>query len=377
MREIGIYLHIPFCKKKCDYCDFVSFSGKETKMEEYVEALKKEIRSQKREVIQIKTIYFGGGTPSILPVGKIKELLEEVRNIGQVEENAEITIEVNPGMVTKEKLREYLACGINRISIGLQTTNDVLLQQIGRIHTYETFLKTYREIKEMGFTNKNIDLMLALPNQEMQDLRKSIKEIIALNPEHISIYSLILEEGTKLFEKVEKKECILPKDEIERKMYWQVKKELEKAGYQHYEISNFAKPGYESKHNNDCWKQKEYLGFGVAAYSYFDGVRYSNTEQLEEYIKNVMIGNNEKIKQIQEVQGMEEKQKEFMLLGLRRIDGVRISDFKTKFIQNPIYTFRKEWSKLVKQELIEIEEDSIKLTRKGLDFANLVFEEFV
>ena len=214
--------------------------------------------------------------------------------------------------------------------------------------------------------------MIGLPVQTLKDVQKDVSRIIELDPEHISVYSLIVEEGTRIEEKIKNKELYLPSEKLERKMYWEVKKKLEEAGYIHYEISNFAKTGYESKHNLSCWNQEEYLGFGLAAHSYFNNVRYSNTDDFEEYFD---WPENSKI--IHERQTDEDRQKEFMLLGLRKIEGVAISDFKNKFIENPIYLYRKTLNKLVTQGLIEVDIDSIKLTNRGIDLANLVWEEFV
>lgn len=374
--ELGIYVHIPFCAGKCFYCDFVSFAGKEKLILEYVKAVQKEIIKESKEHTSSKvtTIYIGGGTPSFIDSKYIVEIVSKIKDNYKVDPNAEITIEINPGTVSKEKLEDYIKCGINRVSIGLQSTDNKLLKQIGRIHTYEQFLVTYELARNVGFKNVNIDLMLALPNQTIEILEDSLNKVIGLEPEHISVYSLILEEGTKLYDLVESGETKLVDEDVERKMYWQVKNILEKNRYSHYEISNFAKMGYESKHNLNCWEQKEYLGIGAAAHSYYNKKRYSNTDNIEEYIKNINEGKS--IKTIHEVQTVEDEQKEYMLLGLRKIEGVSISKFKEKFIQNPIYIFRKELNKLVEEELIEVDIDSIKLTNKGLDFANLVWEKF-
>lgn len=374
--ELGIYVHIPFCAGKCFYCDFVSFAGKEKLILEYVKAVQKEIIKESKEHTSSKvtTIYIGGGTPSFIDSKYIVEIVSKIKDNYKVDPNAEITIEINPGTVSKEKLEDYTKCGINRVSIGLQSTDNKLLKQIGRIHTYEQFLVTYELARNVGFKNVNIDLMLALPNQTIEILEDSLNKVIGLEPEHISVYSLILEEGTKLYDLVESGETKLVDEDVERKMYWQVKNILEKNRYSHYEISNFAKMGYESKHNLNCWEQKEYLGIGAAAHSYYNKKRYSNTDNIEEYIKNINEGKS--IKTIHEVQTVEDEQKEYMLLGLRKIEGVSISKFKEKFIQNPIYIFRKELNKLVEEELIEVDIDSIKLTNKGLDFANLVWENF-
>lgn len=374
-KEIGIYVHIPFCKRKCEYCDFISYSNKDSKIKEYIEAVKKEIELQKIKS-EITTIYIGGGTPSYIDSKFIKEIMAELRK-KNVSKDAEITIEVNPGTVTLEKLKDYKDAGINRLSIGLQTTKDELLKQIGRIHNFEQFVETYKMARKVGFQNINVDLMLGLPNQRIKDLKESLESIIQLIPEHISVYSLIVEDGTPIANKIQNGELELPNEDLERNMYWYVKNTLELNGYKHYEISNFAKPGYESKHNMNCWSQKEYIGIGIAAHSYRDITRYSNTENLGEYIRNVQNEKLERNRIIHEIQKEDDTKKEYMLLGLRQIDGVRISKFKEKFGDNPIYLFRNELKKLSDENLISVDEDNIKLTNKGIDLANLVWEEFV
>lgn len=377
MREIGMYIHIPFCKQKCLYCDFVSFSNKECKQDSYINCLIKELEYKVSSDYLINTIYIGGGTPSYLEQGSISKILLAIRNNYKIKEDVEITIEINPGTVDTKKLEEYKETGINRVSIGLQETDNNLLKEIGRIHTYEEFLDTYKLIEKIGFTNKNIDLMIGLPNQTINNIKESLEKVINLNPEHISMYSLILEEGTPIYNKVKKGELELPNEEEERMEYWYLKNKLELAGYKHYEISNFSKQGKESKHNTNCWNQNEYLGFGVAAHSYIDGIRYSNIDSLEKYIENIEKNNIEQNKLIQEEQNEEDKEKEFMLLGLRKIDGVSIQDFKAKYGKNPIYVFKESLQKLVEEGLLEVDLDKIKLTNKGLDLANLVWEEFV
>ncbi len=377
MKELGIYIHIPFCKSKCSYCDFTSFANKEKMVEKYIKCLKKEIEENKKDNCIVDTIYIGGGTPSFIDSKYIKEIIETIKSKFEIEKEAEITIEVNPGTVNEEKLNDYIKVGINRISIGLQSTNNKILKQIGRIHTYEEFLNTYNLARKVGFKNINVDLMLALPNQTLEELEESAEKVIKLNLEHISIYSLILEEGTKMEELVNNKKVQLPSDELERKMYWDMKNKLEQNGYIHYEISNFSKKGFESKHNTNCWNQKEYLGFGLAAHSYINNKRFCNTNNIEEYIKNIEDNNLKSNIQICEIQNKEEKKKEYMLLGLRKLEGINIGEFKNKFVDNPIYLYRKELEKLVNEDLIEIDLNNIKLTNKGLDLANLVWEEFV
>ena len=388
MREIGIYVHIPFCKEKCSYCDFVSFPRQDVSQKEYITCLVEEIEQvasllqqekeiEKKEEMLVKTIYIGGGTPSYLDENQMVKVIEQIKRNFTIAKEAEITIEVNPGTVTKEKLEAYLACGINRLSIGLQSTQDRLLKLIGRIHSYEEFVQTYELARKCGFQNINVDLMIGLPDQKMEDVELSLQKIVDLNPEHISVYSLILEEGTRLEKSYRQGKLKLPEEILERKMYHKTKEILEQNGYQHYEISNFAKKGKQSKHNMDCWNQKEYLGFGLAAHSYYHETRYSNTEDLAQYIQNGQNSEFAKNRTIHEVQTKEAMQKEYMLLGLRKLEGVSISCFKHKFATNPIFVFRKELEKLEREGLIEIDLDTIQLTTKGLDLANLVWEEFV
>ena len=375
MKEIGIYIHIPFCIKKCEYCDFVSYCNKKEYVPQYINALKKEIKNNINKEYKITTIYIGGGTPSSIEEHYIADIIETIKlNMNEENlkdfENIEVTIEVNPGTVNKEKLQVYKKIGINRLSIGLQETHNELLKSIGRIHTYEEFIKTYKLARKIGFNNINVDLMIALPNQTIQDIKENLEKITKLNPEHISVYSLILEEGTPFYNKYNENKIKLPDEELERNMYWYVKNTLENNGYMHYEISNFSKKGFESKHNMNCWNQEEYLGFGLAAHSYNNRIRYSNTNSIEEYIK----GSN---KIIHEEQTLEDMQKEYMLLGLRKIEGINIQKFKNKFAQNPIFIFKEQLNKLVDEELIIVDGNEIKLTNKGLDLANIVWEEFV
>ena len=375
MKKIGVYIHIPICKQKCYYCDFISFAKKEEIQERYIKALKKEIEDfiQKNQDIQISTIYIGGGTPSYID----SKYIEKILSLFNKKNLIESTIEVNPGTVNKEKLEAYKKAGINRLSIGLQSTSNRLLKQIGRIHKFEDFLNTYNLAKNIGFNNINVDLMIGLPNQNIADIKKSLEEVVKLNPTHISVYSLIIEENTPIAQMVEKGELNLPDEEEERNMYWYVKNFLELQGYNHYEISNFSKKGYESKHNLDCWEQKEYVGFGLAAHSYINKIRYSNTEDLEKYIKNCEESRFNENKTIQEKQNHFTQEQEYMLLGLRKINGVSIQNFKNKFGENPIFVFRNELNKLVEEKLLKVTEDNIMLTNKGLDLANLVWEEFV
>lgn len=382
MKKLGIYIHIPFCKQKCFYCDFVSYANQDKYFQKYVQALNKEINNFiDNNEFEVQTIYIGGGTPSLIDAKYIEEILHIFEKKNLLKEVKEVTIEVNPGTVTEEKLRNYKNSGVNRLSIGLQSTEDKILKQIGRIHCYDDFLNTYKMAREVGFKNINVDVMIGLPNQKILDVKNSLEKIIKLEPEppnHISVYSLIVEENTPIEKMLESGELELPDEELERNMYWYVKNFLELNGYKHYEISNFAKLGNESKHNLDCWNQKEYVGFGVAAHSYIDDVRYGNIGNVEEYIKNCENGEFGKNKVIDEVENdIFSKEKEFMLIGLRKIEGVLIQDFKNKFGENPIFVFKDELKKLVDENLLIVDFDRIKLTNKGLDLANIVWENFV
>lgn len=379
MKELGIYVHIPFCKQKCSYCDFLSFASKEKWIKEYITCLQKEIQHILLKEKQVTTIYIGGGTPSYLSVEEIKPILKELKEKIKVknDDSIEWSIEVNPGTVSKEKLELYKKMGINRLSIGLQETDDKLLEKIGRIHTYEDFEKTYQLASRIGFSNINVDLIIGIPGQTIEHVKESLRKITELKKiKHISIYSLIVEENTKMQEMVERGKWGLPSEEEEREMYWYAKRELEKQGFVHYEISNFAKPGYQSKHNENCWKQKEYIGVGLGAHSYQNQMRYSNTNHMEEYIRK-LEKNDFSITQVHEIQTKEDKEKEYMLLGLRRLEGISIQKFKQKFASNPLYLFRRELDKLTKEGLLEVTLNHILLTDKGLDLANLVWEEFV
>ena len=379
MREIGIYVHIPFCKSKCLYCDFNSYPKKDEGIEPYIEALIKEIEEYAKvnKDILVKTIYIGGGTPSYINEKYIKRIIDSLKQNFEIIDNAEITIEVNPGTVNKRKLECYYKSGINRLSIGLQSSNDKLLQLIGRVHLFEDFLETVRMAQTVGFSNINADCMIGLPTQNIYDVEETLNVLINLRLTHISVYSLIVEPNTPIEKKINSGELKLPDEEIERYMYWFAKRKLEENGYLHYEISNFAKPLFRSKHNLDCWNQKAYKGFGISASSYENGVRYTNIPSIDTYIKNIENGNIKANYIIEEKQDKEAIMKEYMLLGLRKITGVDINEFIKKFAISPLYKFNKEITKLLREGLIEVNEHSIRLSKKGLDLANIVWEEFV
>ena len=378
MEELGIYIHIPFCKQKCFYCDFCSFANKNEMQEKYVEAVINEIKNiTHKEKYTVTTIYLGGGTPSILNPEYIKNILQEIKSSFKILDDAEITIEINPGTVNEEKLKRYKEYGINRLSIGLQSANDKILKNIGRIHDYKQFEETFFFARKCGFKNINVDLMIGLPTQAIEDVKQTLEKIIQKNPEHISVYSLIIEEGTTIEKLINENKLQLPDEETERIMYWTVVNELKENGYNQYEISNFSKKTYESKHNTNCWKQKQYIGLGTSAHSYLNKKRYSNTNNIEEYIKNIQESNISKNITIHEEQTEESTMNEYMLLGLRMIQGININEFKQKFKIDPTIKYKEILEKLQKENLIQISKTSIKLTKQGIDFGNIVWEEFI
>lgn len=377
MKEIGIYVHIPFCKSKCYYCDFTSFANKETMICDYVECLIKEIKNKASSNYCVKTIFIGGGTPSFIDFCYIEKIIETINKNYCVDKNAEITIEVNPGSANKEKLESYLKSGINRLSIGLQSANNELLKKIGRIHKYEDYEKTIELAKKVGFHNINTDIIIGLPDQTIYDVEDTINKIISLDIQHISMYSLIVEEGTRMDQLIDSGKYILPDEEIERYMYWFAKRKLEDSGFEQYEISNFAKPGYFSRHNTDCWEQKEYLGFGAAASSYMDKKRFTNIQCLENYIKNINLNKFENNVQIEEEQDEKNQMNEYVILGLRKIKGISFREFDKKFGKKFLDEYKNEVEKLLKEGLVDIDVDSIRLSKKGLDLANIVWEEFI
>lgn len=359
----SIYVHIPFCKQKCLYCDFNSFQNKENIIDEYMKALYKECAKFSFDE-KIKTIYIGGGTPSFIDSKYIVKLLEILPKA------EEITIEMNPCTVTEEKLRDYKNAGINRISMGLQTANNVILKEIGRVHTFEEFQKAYNLVKKVEFKNVNVDLMFGLPTQTLKDVEESLKYLKEINPTHISCYSLIVHEN--IFEN-------LPSDEEEREMYYLTKRMLKEAGYEQYEISNFSRKGYESKHNLAYWNQEEYIGLGAGASSYYKGERYINECNIEKYISK--INDNEEIRNIEEVETKESKLREYIILRLRLTEGICIEEGNARFEVKIQELFENEIAKLQKLELVEMNlvnnKTYMKLTEKGMDLANQVWEEFI
>ena len=383
MKRLGIYVHIPFCAKKCDYCDFYSLASSEDEKKAYIEALKSEIREASKKVsdeYRVYTIYFGGGTPSIIKAYYIKEILEEIRlgfRLYKDDFYPEITIECNPKTVDMEKLLMYKEAGINRISLGLQSANNDELKLLGRIHTFEDFLDSYDMVRKSGFTNVNIDLMSAIPNQKISIYERSLDELIKLNPEHISSYSLIIEEGTPFYKKYAEKAPFvkdLPSEDEDRAMYELTLTRLAKAGYKRYEISNYAKDGYFSRHNTSYWERVPYLGFGVGASSLFEGERYDNVANLKEYIKNAGISD---VRQNITKLSLKDEMSEFMFLGLRLIDGISKQAFTKKFTFTVEEIFGDVVKKHINNELLIDYGDFLKLSDRGLDISNYVLSDFL
>lgn len=383
MKRLGIYVHIPFCAKKCDYCDFYSLASSEDEKKAYIEALKREIREASKKVsdeYRVYTIYFGGGTPSIIKADYIKEILEEIRlgfRLYKDDFYPEITIECNPKTVDMEKLLMYKEAGINRISLGLQSANNDELKLLGRIHTFEDFLDSYDMVRKSGFTNVNIDLMSAIPNQKISIYERSLDELIKLNPEHISSYSLIIEEGTPFYKKYAEKAPFvkdLPSEDEDRAMYELTLTRLAKAGYKRYEISNYAKEGYFSRHNTSYWERVPYLGFGVGASSLFEGERYDNVANLKEYIKNAGFSD---IRNNITNLSLKDEMSEFMFLGLRLIDGISKQVFTKKFTFTVEEIFGDVVKKHINNELLIDYGDFLKLSDRGLDISNYVLSDFL
>ena len=380
MRQpISLYLHIPFCVKKCHYCDFLSFPGCSlSRQAEYVDAMIQEIHAYREaaEDYEVKTIFLGGGTPSLLEEELVERLFHELYSVWRAAPETEITIEANPGTLSREKLIGYHMIGINRLSLGLQSTIAQELATIGRIHNYEQFLANYYLAREAGFDNINIDIMSALPGQTLISYGKTLERILKLQPEHISSYSLILEEGTDFWENAEI-ERALPSEQTERIMYHYTKKCLQNAGYERYEISNYAKPGYACLHNQVYWTGGEYLGLGLGAASYWKGARFSNTPDMEEYMENCsrarITENQKEIVTATQKSRMEE----YMFLGLRMIRGVSIREFERRFgiPMNRIYgTVIRSY---IGQGLLKIEQDRLMLTERGIDVSNSVMADFL
>ncbi|MGC4019414.1 MAG: radical SAM family heme chaperone HemW [Muricomes sp.] len=389
-KELELYVHIPFCVRKCAYCDFLSGVADEKEHQRYVAALIKEIHGYRKsyyENYEITTVFVGGGTPSILTGQQMSDIFEALRQSFQITKEAEITIEVNPGTAAKEKFHFWRQAEINRLSIGLQSVNDGELRMLGRIHTYQDFLDTYQMARECGFQNINIDLISAIPGQTVESWKKTISTISQLQPEHISAYSLIVEEGTPFYHwygdsednqrgGMEKDRYLtLPDEDTERAIYELTEELLLQSGYKRYEISNYAKKGYACRHNLGYWERKEYLGIGLGASSLLNHTRYHNTSDYEKYIREVE-GQTEIREDIEKLT-LSDEIEEYMFLGLRKTNGISVKDFEIKFGWEITDVYGKELKKLEAKGLLIISGDRIYLTRHGINVSNAVFVEFM
>jgi len=374
MKTIGLYIHIPFCIKKCNYCDFNSYEKLDL-IPAYLLALKKEILTLKNYNFNVKTLYIGGGTPTVLTTDQLFSLFNELHKNICIAKDAEITIEANPGTLCRKKLYLLKDLGINRLSIGLQAYQNSLLQLMGRIHTIEDFKQNFSSAREAGFNNINVDLIFGLPNQRLEDFEYTLKHVLSFSPEHISCYSLSVEEGTKFYNWQKEGKLILPPDDEERKMYHKSIEILTDNGYKHYEISNFAVPGRECRHNLVYWTYDEYLGLGSGAHSFLDNKRFYNYPSVLEYI-NALEKSSSAVAHIESI-SLEDQQAEYCFMGLRLINGLNKDAFRQRFNRSIEDVYGGTIDKLKKLGLLEENSESLRLTSLGLDFANDVFIEFL
>ena len=375
MDKLGVYIHIPFCVKKCNYCDFLSAPGTRQVQNDYMGQLLREME-EKKEVLmdyQTDTIFIGGGTPSIIESVWIEKILCKLNELAYITDNCEITMEMNPGTVTKESLAVYKKAGVNRVSLGLQSADNTLLKKLGRIHTYEEFLHSYKLVREAGFSNVNIDIMSALPGQTVEGYRQELEKVLMLSPEHLSAYSLIVEEETPFFTWKEQGKLELPAEDEEREMYYLTDELLGSAGYERYEISNYAKPGYSCRHNEGYWRRKDYIGFGIGAASLLKNVRYKNETNLNTYLEAGKTLGTAEVQPLSTGERMEE----FMFLGLRMMAGVQEWDFFRQFGKTIDEVYGEVLKKMCRLELIKREAGFVKLTKKGIDISNAVMAEFL
>ncbi|MCM1187665.1 MAG: radical SAM family heme chaperone HemW [bacterium] len=375
---LELYFHIPFCARKCLYCDFLSGPGDEETKSAYLRALRQETEERAGECgdHRVVSVFIGGGTPSVVAPEQLTALLETVRKCYRLEQDAEITIEVNPGTADGRKLKTYRQAGVNRLSIGLQSAEEEELKRLGRIHTAEEFRETYRAAVAAGFDNINVDVMSGLPGQTPESWRRTLDAVLGLAPQptHISAYSLILEEGTPFFEMAGRGELKLPEEETDRLMYHETAAVLSRAGYRRYEISNYAKPGFECRHNCGYWTRREYMGFGVGAASLMGETRFRNGDSLKAYLQDP-LGCREEIQRL----SREEQMEEFLFLGLRLTEGIAYGEFAKKFGCTLWEIYGKIVEKNKRDGLLKETgpKERLALTEKGLDLANYVMAQFL
>jgi oxygen-independent coproporphyrinogen III oxidase len=373
MDEAALYIHIPFCVKKCMYCDFPSFCGKDSLMTDYARALASEIITNTNNKT-IKTIFIGGGTPTYLSLEAWKIISESISKVNK-KNDLEFTVECNPGTITEEKLLLFKNMGVNRLSIGLQAWQNSLLKKIGRVHTVEEFLWGYNMARSFGFNNINVDLMFGLPDQSLEQWIETLKRVIELAPEHISCYSLIIEEGTPFYNLYKNEKISLPNEEVERMMYEESLNILKNNRYIQYEISNFSLKGKECRHNIVYWRLEDYIGCGSASHSYIKGKRYRNEINIEKYIEKINSEGNAVVEIVNN--SIEDEMEEFMFMGLRMISGVNLENFKKRFNKDLYIVYDDVIKKHTLNGLLEIGETSLFLTCRGIELSNIVMSDFI
>nr|WP_294466240.1 radical SAM family heme chaperone HemW [uncultured Sellimonas sp.] len=387
-RELELYIHIPFCVQKCAYCDFLSGPAGKEEQEAYVQALMREIcaASEEAKDCEVSSIFLGGGTPSVLGPEEVNRILETVRTSFRLRGDVEITMELNPGTIGKGQMESYQKAGITRLSIGLQSADDKELRTLGRIHTWQEFLDTFESARKAGFSNINVDLMSAIPGQTLESYETTLRRVCSLSPEHLSAYSLILEEGTLFWQWYEKTghpngHPPLPDEETERRMYERTKEILQAYGYERYEISNYAKKGKACRHNIGYWKRVPYLGFGVGAASLFKEQRWSNLRDRENYVKiwneNTPAEALHLTREDRQKLSEREAQEETMFLGLRMTEGVSEEEFAQRFHRRVEEIYGEEIRRLEREGLIERTQGQIALTDRGIDVSNRVMACFL
>ncbi len=371
-RKIRLYVHMPFCVQKCLYCDFLSWHDSRENQARYVQALCREIRAcQGRYPARVSSLFFGGGTPSVLEPGHMTEIMEALAEVFSFEPDSEMSIEANPGTVNLEKLKTYEKIGLNRISFGLQSAHNEELKALGRIHTWEEFLESYDLARQAGFDNINVDLMSGIPDQTLSSWQKTLSRVLELAPEHVSAYSLIVEEGTPFAQR----KLNLPEEEEERRMYEMTAEMLGSQGYRQYEISNYALPKRECAHNMGYWMRDDYLGLGLGAASLFDSQRWNNTDSMEEYLEK--SERPEEIQVCREKLSVREQMEETMFLGLRMTEGIERERFQEEFGISVEEVYGDALRRLEGLGLLQADRGRIYLTRKGISLSNQVFVEFL
>ena len=368
-KELGLYVHLPFCVRKCAYCDFASFAGREGDMAAYVERLIREMDARRAPEARIATLYIGGGTPSLLPPALMKRLLAALHDHFDFLPDAECSCECNPGTVTEDFLRVLKARGINRLSFGAQACQDRLLKLLGRIHTWAQVEESVSLAQDCGFENLNLDVMLGLPTQTIQDVQETLNACLRLSPTHLSCYGLIVEEGTSLKARIDKGEWTLPDEDAERDMYECCRETLSQHGFQQYEISNFAKPGYPCRHNVDCWKRKEYIGLGSSACGFLGSVRYQNLPDIGDYLAGKPS--------VETILTPEDARFESVMLGLRMTEGVSEEAFYQMHGVSLRQAYGDKLRKPIVQGLVKWEDGFLRLTRRGMDVQNSVLVELL